>query len=90
VARLNAACAWEQQLRLELLPEIQKDVKQAEALAAENKGGDVAAELIELRQRLLRTRDLHLDALWEISQARADLAAAIGDPRMASRAPSER
>jgi outer membrane protein TolC len=83
VARLGAALAWEQQLRRVLLPEIEDDVAQAERLAAQNKG-EGSAELIELRQRLLRTRDLHLDALWEISQARADLAAALGDPRIAS------
>jgi cobalt-zinc-cadmium efflux system outer membrane protein len=87
VARLRAALVWEQSLRKDLLPEIQADVAEAERLAAEPKVGDTAG-LVELRQRLLKTRDLHLDALWEISQARADLAAALGDPQIAIGAPA--
>jgi hypothetical protein len=32
---------------------------------------------------LIQTRGAYLDALFELSQARADLAAAIGDPSLA-------
>ena len=39
--------------------------------------------LIDARKRLLRARDGYLDALWELSQARADLAAAVGDIELA-------
>ena len=35
--------------------------------------------LIDVRRRLQRARDGYLDALWELNQGRADLAAAVGD-----------
>jgi outer membrane protein TolC len=38
--------------------------------------------LIDVRRRLLRARDGYLDAQFELSQAEADLAAAIGDPSL--------
>jgi cobalt-zinc-cadmium efflux system outer membrane protein len=82
VARLQAAVALEEDLRQDLLPEIQADVAKAERLAEANKQQEDSAELTELRQRLLKSRDLYLDSLWEISQARADLAAAMGDLRL--------
>jgi cobalt-zinc-cadmium efflux system outer membrane protein len=84
VQRLNAALAWEAEFRTHVLPEIQSDVAVAEKLAEKEKPGRDSAELIELRQRLLRARDLYLDAVWEVSQARADLAGAIGDISLAT------
>jgi outer membrane protein TolC len=48
--------------------------------------GDPAADVlrvIEIRRRLLKARDGYLTALWELSQARADLAGAVGDPALA-------
>jgi outer membrane protein TolC len=35
------------------------------------------------QRSLLRTRDSYLDALLEVAQAEADLAAAVGDPGLA-------
>ncbi len=35
--------------------------------------------VIVTRRNLLRAQDGFLDALWEVSQARADLAAALGE-----------
>jgi hypothetical protein len=37
------------------------------------------ARVIDIRRRLLRARDMYLDALFEQSQAQVDLAAAVGD-----------
>jgi hypothetical protein len=37
------------------------------------------AQIIDIRRRLLRTRDAYLDALFELSQAQTDLAAAVAD-----------
>jgi hypothetical protein len=31
-------------------------------------------------RKLLKARDVYLDALWEVRQAQSDLAAAVGDP----------
>jgi cobalt-zinc-cadmium efflux system outer membrane protein len=40
-------------------------------------------QVIEFRRKLLKARDGYLDALWEVRQALADLAAAVGDPAIA-------
>jgi len=39
--------------------------------------------VVEPRRKTLKVRDGYLDALWELRQARADLAAAVGDPALA-------
>jgi hypothetical protein len=39
--------------------------------------------VVDLRRKLLKARDGYLDALWEVTQARADVAAAVGDPTQA-------
>ena len=36
-----------------------------------------------VRRSLIRARDGYLDALFEVTQAQADLAAAVGDPALA-------
>jgi outer membrane protein TolC len=38
--------------------------------------------VIDVRRKLLRARDSYLDALWAVSQARADLLAATGEPAL--------
>jgi hypothetical protein len=45
------------------------------------------SRVLEVRRRLLRARGVYLDALWELSQARADLAAAVGEPGLGLDAP---
>jgi outer membrane protein TolC len=39
--------------------------------------------VIDITRKLLRARDAELDARWELYQAQADLAAAVGDPTLA-------
>jgi hypothetical protein len=40
--------------------------------------------VIDVHRKLLRARDGYLDTLWELRQAQADLAAALGDPALLS------
>ena len=40
--------------------------------------------VLDVRRKLLRARDTYLDALFELSQARVDLAAAVADLSLAA------
>jgi len=53
-------------------------------LFSEGERGADILRVIEVRQRLLQARDGYLDAVWEVRQACADLAAATGDPFLAA------
>lgn len=78
MARWQNAQAWVQTYRDQLLPELQTALRQMERLFAQ--GGVDLLRLIDVRRKLLKARDGYLDALWEVRQACADLAAAAGDP----------
>ena len=45
--------------------------------------GPRAAHLYATASAFTRARDGYLDALFEVNQAQADLAAAVGDPALA-------
>jgi cobalt-zinc-cadmium efflux system outer membrane protein len=80
LARLNVARRWAETYRKELLPNLQQSLDDAQRLFA---AGDPSVDLLrmlDVRRKLIRARDGYLDALWEVSQARADVAAAVGDP----------
>jgi cobalt-zinc-cadmium efflux system outer membrane protein len=79
LARMKEARQWADYLATESLPALQKTTESFEKLFALGEPGVDALRLIDVRRRLLRARDSYLDALWELSQARADLAAAVGD-----------
>ena len=79
--RLKEAKKWVSTLD-EILPALQKTTQDFDKLFAQ---GEVdVIRLIEVRRRHLRSRDSYLDALWELNQARADLAAAVGDFTLAT------
>ena len=79
--RLKEAKNWVGTLD-EILPALQKTTQDFDRLFAQ---GEVdVIRLIEVRRRHLRSRDSYLDALWELNQARADLAAAVGDFTLAT------
>jgi outer membrane protein TolC len=61
----------------ESLPTLQAAADKLESLFAG--GGVDVLRPIDAQRRLLRARDTYLDTLWELSQARADLALAVGD-----------
>jgi cobalt-zinc-cadmium efflux system outer membrane protein len=67
----------------ETLPGLRDARDTLDRLFTQGEPGVDLARVLEVRRRLLRARDAYLDALWEMSQARADLAAALGDPSVA-------
>jgi outer membrane protein TolC len=83
LARLAEAQRWVDAYRTEALPALRQTVAGLDRLFAQGEPGLDLGRLVAARQRLLRARDVYLDALWELSQARADLAAAVGDPSLA-------
>lgn len=80
LARLDAALDWEAGYRTRLLPDLRGYVEEIERQTGKEASDADLAQLADFRQRLLKARMDYLDALWEVSQARADLAAAVGDP----------
>jgi len=66
----------------ETLPHLVAALKEMQSLFEQN-AADVL-RVIDVRRKLIRARDAYLDALWEVSQAQTDLAAALGDPSLTS------
>jgi outer membrane protein TolC len=46
-------------------------------------GGVPILSVIDIQRKLLKARDDYLAVLYELNQAQADLAAAVGDPSIA-------
>lgn len=82
LARLKQARTSLDVYQTKVLPNLQSSLKNIEQLFTSNQGVDVL-RVIDVRRKLLRARDGYLDALWEVNQAQADLAAAVGDPALA-------
>jgi outer membrane protein TolC len=77
VDRFNTAGALARMYQTETLPNLDKALKDVEDLF-----GAAAADffrIIDVRRKVIEARDLYLDALFEVSQARAQLALAIGE-----------
>ena len=68
--------------RTTILPNLQTAVTQMEGLLSQA-AVDVL-KVIDVRRKLLKARDGYLDALFEMTQAEADLAAAVGNPALAT------
>jgi len=83
VARLASACAGVQVYRAEVLPNLRTAVDNVQKLLQRGDPGVDALKVADLERKLLRARDGYLDALFEMSQAHADLVAAVGDPLLA-------
>jgi cobalt-zinc-cadmium efflux system outer membrane protein len=82
LARLAAARAWVESYKAEVLPHLLEAVKDMNKLFENDPGVDVL-KVIGVQRNYLRAFDNYLDALYELSQARADLAAAVADPALA-------
>jgi outer membrane protein TolC len=80
LSRLRDAQAWVNTYKNEVLPTLRQTQAEFDRVLAEGGPGVDISRVIDIRRRVLRAWDVYLDALWELSQARADLAAAIGDP----------
>jgi outer membrane protein TolC len=92
LARLAAAEQRTEQFRTKLLPDLRAAVADMEKLFQAGEPGVDLLRVIDVRRKVLRARDGYLDALWSVRQARADLAAAVGEPALgldSTKAPAE-
>jgi outer membrane protein TolC len=83
LARMEAARAGVETYGTKVLPELRNGLKSLERLYAQGDPGVDVFRLIDFRRRLLKAQDGYLDALFEMGQALADLALAVGDVRVA-------
>jgi cobalt-zinc-cadmium efflux system outer membrane protein len=81
--RLAEARKWAESYANEVLPNLRKSNQDMERLLQQNDPGVDVIKVIDVQRNYLRAFDSYLDALYEVSQARADLAAAVGDPALA-------
>jgi cobalt-zinc-cadmium efflux system outer membrane protein len=83
LARLAEARKWVDSYTTEVLPNLRKALADMNKLFEQNDPGVDVLRVISVQRNYLRALDAYLDALFELSQARADLAAAVGDPDLA-------
>jgi cobalt-zinc-cadmium efflux system outer membrane protein len=81
--RLQEARTGLELYRTRVLRDAENGVTEIELLFKNGEPGVELPQVIEFRRKLLKARDGHLDALLELRQALADLAAAVGDPALA-------
>jgi cobalt-zinc-cadmium efflux system outer membrane protein len=79
LARLAQAEETVKNFSTEALPKLRQTREEFDKLYAAGQPGVDLARVIDIRRRLLRTQDAYLDALFELSQAQTDLAAAVAD-----------
>jgi outer membrane protein TolC len=79
VAKLQKARALIETYQKKILPNLRNSLEAVEKLFAQGDPGTDVVRVLEIRRNLLKGSDAYLDALWEYSQARAELAAAVGD-----------
>jgi cobalt-zinc-cadmium efflux system outer membrane protein len=82
LARLNAAQARVETYRTQILPELRKGIEGMEELFKASAPGVDVLRVIDVRRKYLGAQSTYLDALWNVTQARADLVAAVGDPAL--------
>jgi cobalt-zinc-cadmium efflux system outer membrane protein len=80
LTRLDQGLSSVELYRNQLIPNLQKSLQDIERSWEINEA--TTLNVIAIRRSLLGARDLYLDAQWEVTQAEADLAAAVGDPRL--------
>ena len=81
--RLAAAQKWADRYSGEVLPNLLRAVKDMNKLLEQNEPGVDVVKVIGVQRNYLTAFSAYLDALYEVSQARADIAAAVGDPALA-------
>jgi outer membrane protein TolC len=81
--RLAEAKKWADSYVREVLPNLRKASQDMERLLQQNDPGVDVIKVIDVQRNYLRAFDSYLDALYEVSQSRVDLAAAVGDPALA-------
>ncbi len=83
LARLAEARRWADSYTTDVLPELEKARQDMDRLFSENEPGVDILRVLSVQRNMLRAADAQADALFEVSQAQADLAAAVGDPALA-------
>ena len=83
LARLAEARKWVDSYKSEMLPHLRQAVKDMNKLLEQNDPSVDVLRVLSVQRNYLRAFDAYLDALFELSQARSDLAAAVGDPALA-------
>ncbi len=78
--RLDDAQTTVDSFRNEALPALRTARESLDRLFTQGDQTVDLARILEIRQRILRARWAYLDALWELNQARTELASALGDP----------
>jgi cobalt-zinc-cadmium efflux system outer membrane protein len=80
LARLARARAAVEVYRSTIIPELETDVAAIKRLLSRGEAGVDVLRVVDVQRKLLRARDTYLDALFDLSEAEADLVAAVGDP----------
>jgi cobalt-zinc-cadmium efflux system outer membrane protein len=80
VHRLDEAQKWVETYQSKVIPNLKSSLESLENLFEKGAPGVDVLRLITVRRKLLTARGGYLDALYEASQARNDLAAALGSP----------
>jgi outer membrane protein TolC len=83
LARLEQARRWLTTYRRDLVPSLEKALKDIITLFEARAAGVDLLRVIDVQRKLLHARDLELDAAFEVRMSLADLAAAVGDPSLA-------
>ena len=80
LSRLSTARDTVETYQSRVLPDLDASLKEMETLFRQ--GGADLLRVLDIRRKLLTARSGYLDALYELRQARTDLAAAVGDPAL--------
>jgi outer membrane protein TolC len=83
LARLADARKWADSYEKEALPNLSSTYEDLQKLFTRGEPGVDVLKLIDVQRRYLLSYSAFLDARFEVSQALADLAAAVGDPSLA-------
>jgi outer membrane protein TolC len=83
LARLTEVQELIRVYRKDYLPALETRSRELEKLYAQGGEGVDLQQVLELRRRLLKTRENYLDALYDHGQLEVDLAAAVGDLELA-------
>jgi cobalt-zinc-cadmium efflux system outer membrane protein len=82
LVRLATARRSAEVYRGQVLPNVRDSLELLERLFVQADPNVDVLRVLDVRRKLIRAQDGYLDALWELTQAWADLAAAVGDPTL--------